>query len=96
VAPVTGRAFVHADGPLADISWSEVTREPSRVIATGDPRWSALLVSGDTVRVFDRTTSKFLAIEVPFPARDITAAVVMGNRLLLGTSGYGVLAGRLE
>ncbi len=92
----SGGTFVRADGPLADISWSELTREPSRVVATGDPRWSALLVSGDTVRLFDRTASKFLVLEVPFPARDITAAVVAGNRLLLGTSGYGVMAGRLE
>jgi hypothetical protein len=37
-----------------------------------------------------------VVLEVPFPARDITAAVVIGNRLLLGTSGYGVMAGRLE
>jgi photosystem II stability/assembly factor-like uncharacterized protein len=92
----SGGTFVRPDGPLADVSWSEVTREPSRVIATGDPRWSALLVSGDTVRLFDRTASKFVVLEVPFPARDITAAAVVGNRLLLGTSGYGVMAGRLE
>ena len=92
----SGGAFVRADGPLTDISWSELTRDPSRVIATGDPRWSALLVSGDTLRVFDRTASKFLKLEVPFPPRDITAAVVAGNQLLLGTSGYGVMAGRLE
>lgn len=92
----SGGAFVRPDGLLADTSWAEVTREPSRVIATGDSRWSSLMISGDTVRVFDRTTSKFLALPVPFPARDISAAAVQGNRLLLGTSGYGVLTRRLE
>ena len=91
-----GGAFVRPDGPLAETSWSEVTAEASRVVATGDPRWSALMVSGDTVRLFDRTTSKFLALEVPFPARDISAAAVAGNQLLLGTSGYGVVTMRLE
>jgi photosystem II stability/assembly factor-like uncharacterized protein len=92
----SGGAFVRVDDPLAESPWSEVTREPSRVIATGDPRWSALMVSGETVRLFDRTASKFQVIEVPFPARDISAAVVAGNHLLLGTSGYGVLTRRLE
>jgi photosystem II stability/assembly factor-like uncharacterized protein len=92
----SGGAFVRADGLPPDNPWSEVTREPSRVIATGDPRWSALMISGDTVRLFDRTASKFQVLDVPFPARDISAAAVAGNRLLLGTSGYGVLAGRLE
>jgi len=92
----SGGAFVRADGLPPDTPWSEVTRDPSRVITTGDPRWSSLMISGETVRVFDRTTSKFLALEVPFPARDISAAVVMGGRLVLGTSGYGVVSTRLE
>ena len=49
------------------------------------------MVSGDTVRLFDRQTHKFQAVDVPVPARDVTAARVLGNDLLLGTSGYGVL-----
>jgi len=36
-----------------------------------------------------------VALPVPFPARDISAAVVAGDRLLLGTSGYGVVERRL-
>lgn len=92
----SGGTFVRADGPPAETPWAEVTREPSRIIATGDPRWSALMVSGDTARLFDRTASKFVVLEVPFPARDILVAVVTGNRLFLGTSGYGVVVGRLE
>jgi hypothetical protein len=54
------------------------------------------MVSGGTVRLFDRTSSKFVVLEVPFPARDISAVVVSGGRLLLGTSGYGVMTRRLE
>jgi photosystem II stability/assembly factor-like uncharacterized protein len=92
-----GGAFVRAAAVAGEIaSWSEVTREPSRVIHTGDPRWSTLMVSGGTVRLFDRTSSKFVVLEVPFPARDISAVVVSGGRLLLGTSGYGVMTRRLE
>lgn len=92
----SGGAFVRTDGLPPETSWAEVTREPSRVIATGDPRWSSLMISGETVRLFDRTTSKFLALPVPFPARDISVAAVQGGRLLLGTSGYGVVTRRLE
>jgi len=91
----SGGAFVRPDGPSAETPWSEVTGEPSRVIPTGDPRWSALMVNGDTVRLYDRTASKFLALQVPFPARDISAAAVAGNQLLLGTLGYGVVVATL-
>jgi photosystem II stability/assembly factor-like uncharacterized protein len=88
----SGGAFVRGDGLPPETAWSAVTREPSRVVATGDPRWSAVMISGDTVRLFDRAVSKFLALEVPFPARDISSAAVAGGRLLLGTSGYGVVS----
>ncbi len=49
------------------------------------------MVSGDTARLFDRQTHKFQAVDVPVPARDISAAHILGDELLLGTSGYGVL-----
>jgi photosystem II stability/assembly factor-like uncharacterized protein len=92
----SGGAFVRADGLPPETPWSEVTKEPSRVLATGDARWSSVMISGETVRVFDRATSKFMALEGPFPARDISAAAVMNGRLMLGTSGYGVVTRRLE
>ncbi|HBL27110.1 MAG TPA: hypothetical protein DD490_09775 [Acidobacteria bacterium] len=92
----SGGAWVRAPGLPLEAPWAPVTTEPSRVLATGDPRWSAVLVTGDTARLYDRTVSKFVALPVPFPARDISAAVVAGGRLLLGTSGYGVVARRLE
>jgi len=37
------------------------------------------MVSGDTVRLFDRQTHKFQAVDVPVPARDISAARVLGD-----------------
>ncbi|HEX4960095.1 MAG TPA: YCF48-related protein [Thermoanaerobaculia bacterium] len=76
----------------ADAEWIELSRESSRLLATGDERFPALMVSGDTVRLFDRETRKFEPIEVPVPARDLAAARVVDGRLLLGTTGYGVLA----
>jgi photosystem II stability/assembly factor-like uncharacterized protein len=99
-----GGAFVRADpaGSAADAgapeqpAWAELTSQASRVVATGDPRWSALMISGDVVRLYDREARKFLVLEVPFPARDIASAAVVGNRLLVGTSGYGVLTKRLQ
>jgi hypothetical protein len=75
----------------ADADWTELTHESSRLLATGDERFPALMISGDTVRLFDREARKFQALDVPIPARDIAAARVVDGRLLLGTSGYGVL-----
>jgi photosystem II stability/assembly factor-like uncharacterized protein len=85
----TGGAFSRTS---ADGDWIELTREPSRLIATGDERHPALLISGDTVRLFDREARKFQPFDIPIPARDIAAARVLDGRLLLGTLGYGVIA----
>lgn len=88
-----GGAFVRTG---SDDPWTELTGEASRLISTGSSRWSALMVSGNTVRLYDRETRKFHVLEVPVPARDISAALVVDGRLLLGTSGHGVLERRLE
>ncbi len=79
-----------------DAEWKQLAGESSRLIPTGDDRRPALMVSGDTVRLFDRQTRRFQTVDVPVPARDISAARVLGDQLLLGTSGYGVLARDLE
>jgi photosystem II stability/assembly factor-like uncharacterized protein len=89
----TGGAFAR---PGTDAGWSELTAKSSRLLSTGDPRWSAVMVSGDTARLYDREARKFEILDVPVPARDISAAVVSGGVLYLGTSGYGVLVKRLE
>jgi photosystem II stability/assembly factor-like uncharacterized protein len=82
--------------PAPDADWLPLATGASRLIATGDPRYSALLQSGDTLRIFDRDTRKLRLLPVPFPARDIAAALVIGDQLLLGTSGYGVLVRQLD
>jgi photosystem II stability/assembly factor-like uncharacterized protein len=81
---------------LGDGDWTELVHEPARLLPTGDDRRPALMVSGDTVRLFDRRTRKFQTLDVPVPARDISAARISGSQLLIGTSGYGVLARELE
>jgi len=43
------------------------------------------------VRLYDRESRKFHVLKVPVPARDVVAALVLDGRLLLATSGYGVL-----
>lgn len=75
----------------ADGEWIELLGESARLLPTGDERRSALLVSGDTVRLFDRESRKFEVVDVPIPARDISAARVVKGELWIGTSGYGVL-----
>lgn len=85
----TGGTFTRTG---ADGGWTELTSESSRLLATGDERFPAVMISGDAVRLFDREARKFQALPIPVPARDVSAAQVIGGRLLLGTSGYGVLA----
>jgi photosystem II stability/assembly factor-like uncharacterized protein len=84
----TGGTFTRKS---ADADWTELDREPSRVLPTGDARRPALMVSGDTVRLFDRQTRKFEALDIPVPARDISAVRIINGELWVGTSGYGVL-----
>ncbi len=82
----------HSDAP----AWAELTSKASRLLSTGDARWSAVMVTGDTVRLYDRLAHKLVILDVPVPARDLSAAVVGDGRLFLGTSGYGVLVKTLD
>jgi len=43
------------------------------------------------VQLLDATTGASSALTVPFPARDLSVALVLDGRLFLGTSGYGLL-----
>jgi hypothetical protein len=54
------------------------------------------MVTGDTVRLYDRQARKLVLLDVPVPARDLSAAAVGDGRLYLGTSGYGVLVKALD
>jgi photosystem II stability/assembly factor-like uncharacterized protein len=75
--------------------WIALGEKPSRVVATGDPRFPVLLVAGETARLYDRRANALLPVDLPVPARDVAAALVLGDRLLVGTSGYGLLSGAI-
>jgi photosystem II stability/assembly factor-like uncharacterized protein len=75
----------------ADAAWKQLASGAARLLPTGDERRPALMVSGDTARLFDRQTRQFQTVDVPVPARDISAVQILGGRLLLGTNAYGVL-----
>lgn len=79
-----------ADGP-----WLPLGEKPTRVIATGDPAYPALLIAGEHAHLYDRRSGGLRAIALPVPARDIAAALVQDGQLLLGTLGYGLLIGEL-
>jgi photosystem II stability/assembly factor-like uncharacterized protein len=78
------------DGP-----WIPLGEKPTRVIATGDPAYPALLIAGEHAHLYDRRSGGLRAIALPVPARDIAAALVQDGQLLLGTLGYGLLIGEL-
>jgi photosystem II stability/assembly factor-like uncharacterized protein len=76
--------------------WTPLTAEASRLVPTGDARFAALLVSGDTVRLYDRDRRKLSVLAVPVPGRDIAGALIVDGRLLLATSGSGVVVRDLD
>jgi photosystem II stability/assembly factor-like uncharacterized protein len=82
--------------PAAGEGWVQLTAEPSRILPTGDSRFAAVLLSNEVVRLYDRESRKFRVLPVPVPARDVAAALVVDGKLLLATSGYGVLVHELE
>jgi photosystem II stability/assembly factor-like uncharacterized protein len=79
--------------------WQEVATGHPRVIATHDPRWPLVVVSRDaSPRLAESSGSGLVwrALDLPVPGEDLLAALVVGDRLLLATSGHGVIAGSLR
>jgi photosystem II stability/assembly factor-like uncharacterized protein len=87
-------AWTRRDDPEA--LWVELPAKPNRVIPTGDARYPLLLVTGDRVELMDRETKGLKPLDLPVPARDVTSALVLDGKLLVGTSGYGVLVAGVE
>lgn len=79
-----------------DAAWSELASGPARALPTGDRRYPLLLVDGEGARLWGREGGAPVALDLPFPARDVTAALLTAGRLLLATSGYGILERPLE
>jgi photosystem II stability/assembly factor-like uncharacterized protein len=74
--------------------WAEVDREAKRVLPTGDARYPCLLLDASSARLCDREGAAPMPLALPVPAHGVTSAVVVGERLLLGTAGYGVWSRR--
>jgi ligand-binding sensor domain-containing protein len=81
--------------------WQEVATGHPRLLPTGDGRWPALVVvarpDGAAAEFELRLAEAGAAgwtwrrLEVPVPERDVRSALVVGDRLVLATSGYGVV-----
>src|SRR5882724_3532241 len=87
-------AWTRKDDPEA--LWVELPAKPTRVVSTGDLRYPLLLVTGDKAELFDHETKALKPVALPVLARDVTSALILDGKLLVGTSGYGVLVGGLE
>jgi photosystem II stability/assembly factor-like uncharacterized protein len=83
----------------ADALWVELPAKPNRVVPTGDARYPVLLIfgaNGDKAALFDRETKTVKPVDLPVLARDVTAALILDGKLMVGTSGYGVLVEGME
>lgn len=68
-------------------------QEVLRVLPTGDSRIPRVVIAERDARVFDAVSGALQPpLELAFPAREVVAAAVAGDRLLLGTTGHGLVA----
>lgn len=73
--------------------WKRVAAgDTVRLVATGDSRRPVLLVRPEEARLFDAEAGSLEdPLRLYFPARDVKTAVVLDDRLLLGTTGHGLI-----
>ncbi len=76
------------DGSLP---WQRASEPPPRVVVTGDLRFSHLLLDDQGARLWDEVDRKAHPLLLPVPARDVTSAVLVRERLVLGTANDGVV-----
>lgn len=94
-----GSLLVSGDGGLwirHDLagSWRQVLGGETRTLPTGDRDWPLLVLENQHAALWSGIGAERKAVELqlPIPTRDVTAALVFPDRLLIGTSGYGVLS----
>jgi photosystem II stability/assembly factor-like uncharacterized protein len=68
----------------------------TRVLPTGDGAFPAVVIDERGAHLFASRNRALHALALPVPARDVLAATVDGGRLLLGTSGYGLIYAALD
>ena len=71
--------------------WRQVLDEPVKGWPTDHPDLPLVVALGEEGFVLDGQTGQLLPLPVFFPARDVLSAAVVDGRLLLGTSGYGLV-----
>jgi hypothetical protein len=74
----------------AERSWVELARGRSRIFPTGDPRYPVVARTGDALSLVARDERRLIPLAPPFRAADLLSALVVGGRLLLGSSGFGL------
>jgi hypothetical protein len=79
-----------------DPRWQQHLRGRARVLATGNGAFPAVVIDEEGARLFATGDRALHLLKLPVPARDVLAATVDGGRLLLGTSGYGLLYAGLD
>ena len=72
--------------------WRELLRGRSKVLATGDAQYPVVAIDDKGAHLLVAADRALRPLSLPIPARDVLAATVDGGRLMLGTSGYGLLS----
>jgi hypothetical protein len=71
--------------------WRRLAEGAARVHPTGDPRYPALVVTADGAFLAEPASGLLHPVALPVQPREVTAASLDGDRLVVGTSGYGLL-----
>ena len=72
-------------------SWVRLADGPARALATGDARYPALLVTADGLALAEAGTGRLYPVAFPFHTYMAASAAVLGDRLLVGTAGQGLV-----
>jgi len=77
--------------------WETMVTESARVLETDDEVFPLIVVAEgeDTLQLYDAERGVLRRLAVPVPLTSVTTATVFEGRLVVGTSGYGVLSGPL-
>jgi hypothetical protein len=76
-------------------AWMPLRSGPVRTLATGSPRYPYLVESEGALTLLDDGNGAWLSIDLPYPAAETLSALVIGDHLVLGSSGFGVWQARL-
>ena len=82
-------------------AWIALRPGPLRTIATGSARFPYLVEAGGALSLFALPAAaqagepSWLPVDLPYPPGETLSALVAGDRLLLGSSGFGVWQAQL-